>query len=68
MGIQLFHQGSKDATKDAVGSIIAAIDGVKNKEFKNAFCAVRPPGHHAEKEKARWVFAYTTMLLLEPII
>ena len=36
--------GSKDATKDAVGSIITAIDGVQNKEFKNAFCAVRPPG------------------------
>ncbi len=44
--------GSKDASKDAVGSIITAIDGVQNKEFKNAFCAVRPPGHHAEKEKA----------------
>ena len=36
--------GSKDATKDAVGSIITAIDGVQSKEFKNAFCAVRPPG------------------------
>ncbi len=44
--------GSKDASKDAVGSIITAINGVQNKEFKNAFCAVRPPGHHAEKEKA----------------
>ena len=44
--------GSKDATKDAVGSIISAIDGVEKKEFKNAFCCVRPPGHHAEKEKA----------------
>jgi len=39
--------GSKDATMDAVGSIIAAIDGVEEKQFKNAFCAVRPPGHHA---------------------
>ena len=37
---------------DAVGSIITAIDGVENKEFKNAFCPVRPPGHHAEKNKA----------------
>ncbi len=44
--------GSKDASKDAVGSIITAIDGVQNREFKNAFCAVRPPGHHAKKEKA----------------
>ena len=44
--------GSREAASDAVGSIITAIDGVQNKEFKNAFCAVRPPGHHAEKNKA----------------
>ncbi len=51
-GDTVISPGSKDASKDAVGSIITAIDGVQNKEFKNAFCAVRPPGHHAEKEKA----------------
>jgi len=51
-GDTIVSPGSKDATKDAVGSIITAIDGVQNKEFKNAFCAVRPPGHHAEKERA----------------
>ena len=53
--------GSKDATKDAVGSIITAIDGVQNKEFKNAFCAVRPPGHHAEKEKAMGFCIYNNV-------
>ena len=51
-GDTVISPGSKEATKDAVGSIITAIDGVQNNEFKNAFCAVRPPGHHAEKEKA----------------
>ncbi len=51
-GDTIVSPGSKDATKDAVSSIITAIDGVQNKEFRNAFCAVRPPGHHAEKEKA----------------
>ena len=51
-GDTIISPGSKDATKDAVGSIIVAIEGVQNKEFKNAFCAVRPPGHHAEKNKA----------------
>ena len=50
-GDTIVSPGSKDATKDAAGSIITAIDGVQNKEFKNAFCAVRPPGHHAEKDK-----------------
>ena len=51
-GDTIISPGSKDATKDAVGSIITAIDGVENKEFINAFCAVRPPGHHAEYDKA----------------
>ena len=47
----IISPGSKEATIDAVGSIITAIDGIQNNEFKNAFCAVRPPGHHAEKNK-----------------
>ena len=51
-GDTIISPGSKNATFDAVGSIIAAIDGVESKEFKNAFCPVRPPGHHAEKNKA----------------
>ena len=51
-GDTVVSPGSKEAIKDAVGSIITAIDGVQKKEFKNAFCAVRPPGHHAEKNKA----------------
>ena len=51
-GDTVVSPGSKDATIDAVGSNIVAIDGVQNNEFKNAFCAVRPPGHHAEKNKA----------------
>ena len=32
------------ATFDAVGSIIAAIDGVEKKEFTAAHCVTRPPG------------------------
>ncbi len=60
-GDTVVSPGSKDATKDAVGSIIAAIDGLQNKEFKNAFCAVRPPGHHAEKEKAMGFCIYNNV-------
>lgn len=36
----------------AAGSVISAVDMVMNKEVKAAFCNVRPPGHHAEREKA----------------
>ena len=60
-GDTIVSPGSKDASKDAVGSIITAIDGVQNKEFKNAFCAVRPPGHHAEKEKAMGFCIYNNV-------
>ena len=51
-GDTIISPGSKEATFDAAGSIIAAIDGIHNKEFKNAFCNVRPPGHHCNKNKA----------------
>tara|TARA_Y100001970_G_scaffold286729_1_gene409630 strand:+ start:2023 stop:2952 length:930 start_codon:yes stop_codon:yes gene_type:complete len=60
-GDTIISPGSRNATKDAVGSIIRAIDGVQNKEFKNAFCAVRPPGHHAEKDKAMGFCIYNNV-------
>ena len=60
-GDTVLSPGSKGATEDAVGSIITAIDGVLNKEFKNAFCAVRPPGHHAEKDKAMGFCIYNNV-------
>ena len=60
-GDTILSPGSKEATRDAVGSIIAAIDGVMKKDFKNAFCAVRPPGHHAEKQKAMGFCVYNNI-------
>ncbi|MDC3174067.1 histone deacetylase family protein [Candidatus Pelagibacter sp.] len=60
-GDTVVSPGSKKATQDAVGSIITAIDGVQKQEFKNAFCAVRPPGHHAEKDKAMGFCIYNNV-------
>ena len=51
-GDTIISPGSKNATFDAAASIITAIDGVQNKEYKNAFCNVRPPGHHCNQNKA----------------
>jgi acetoin utilization deacetylase AcuC-like enzyme len=36
----------------AVGGVMAAVDEVMSQKIKNAFCAIRPPGHHAEKDRA----------------
>ena len=35
----------------AAGGVMAAVDAVMGKKVKNAFCALRPPGHHAERDK-----------------
>ncbi len=44
--------GSGDAARRAAGAVCAAVDAVLGGEAKTAFCAVRPPGHHAEPEIA----------------
>ena len=36
----------------AAGAVVAAVDAVVANEADNAFCAVRPPGHHAEPDRA----------------
>jgi acetoin utilization deacetylase AcuC-like enzyme len=44
--------GSGEAALRAAGAVVAAVDAVMRGEAKNAFCAVRPPGHHAEAAQA----------------
>ena len=60
-GDTIVSPGSRQASSDAVASIITAIDSVQNKEFKNVFCPVRPPGHHAEKDKAMGFCIYNNV-------
>jgi acetoin utilization deacetylase AcuC-like enzyme len=35
----------------AVGGVLAGVDGVMQGRVKNVFCAIRPPGHHAEPNR-----------------
>ena len=44
--------GSLEAALHAVGAATAAVDMVFSGEADNAFCATRPPGHHAESRRA----------------
>ena len=40
------------AALHAAGAAVAATDAVIDRELDNAFCAVRPPGHHATRSQA----------------
>ncbi|MGH6947510.1 MAG: histone deacetylase family protein [Kiloniellales bacterium] len=48
----LMSPGTGAAALHAAGALCAAIDAVVGGEARNAFCAVRPPGHHAERSTA----------------
>jgi acetoin utilization deacetylase AcuC-like enzyme len=41
-----------DAVRRAAGAAVAATDAVLEGRYENAFCATRPPGHHAEPGRA----------------
>jgi acetoin utilization deacetylase AcuC-like enzyme/formylglycine-generating enzyme required for sulfatase activity len=43
---------SYEAALMAVGGVFSAIDAVMQKKVANAFCAVRPPGHHSVEDAA----------------
>jgi len=51
-GDTMLSPGSGEAALRAAGAVVAAVDAVMAGEGRNAFCAVRPPGHHAEPARA----------------
>ncbi|NOD32855.1 histone deacetylase family protein [Ruegeria atlantica] len=51
-GDTFLSSGSVDAAYRAAGAAVRAVDLVLSGEASNAFCAIRPPGHHAETETA----------------
>ena len=53
--------GTWEAVMRGVGGAVAATDAVMTGQHPNAFVAVRPPGHHAEKSTSRWASASSTM-------
>ncbi|HEY1735332.1 MAG TPA: histone deacetylase family protein [Methylovirgula sp.] len=45
----IMSPGTREAIRQAVGGGVAAVDAVMTGEADNAFVAMRPPGHHAER-------------------
>lgn len=43
---------SLKAARRAAGAVVAAVDHIISGEMDSAFCCVRPPGHHAESDRA----------------
>jgi len=57
-GVKQLSTGDTDVTADslaaaraAAGGVLNAVDSVMSGRLKNAFCAVRPPGHHATRNR-----------------
>ena len=48
----ILSRQSGEAALRSAGSVIAGVDAVATKQVRNVFCAVRPPGHHAEHDSA----------------
>ena len=51
-GDTVVSPASGEAALRAAGALVAAVDALVAGEATNAFCAVRPPGHHAEPARA----------------
>ena len=57
-GVRTLSTGDTDVTREslaaaraAAGGVLNAVDSVMTGRLKNAFCAVRPPGHHATRSR-----------------
>ncbi len=57
----LISPGSLQAARRAAGAVVLAVDLLMRGEQVNAFCCVRPPGHHAERSRAMGLCVYNNI-------
>jgi acetoin utilization deacetylase AcuC-like enzyme len=51
-GDTILSSGSGEAALRSAGAVCAAVDTIMAHKSKNSFCAIRPPGHHADRAQA----------------
>jgi acetoin utilization deacetylase AcuC-like enzyme len=62
-GDAMISPGSLTAARLAVGGILVACDAVLDGKARRSFCAVRPPGHHAEPERGMGFCLYSNVAI-----
>jgi acetoin utilization deacetylase AcuC-like enzyme len=62
-GDTLASPGSLEAAQFAAGGVLNAVDAVMAGKVKNAFCAVRPPGHHATPTRGMGFCIYNNVAI-----
>jgi acetoin utilization deacetylase AcuC-like enzyme len=58
----IVSMGTLEATVRAIGAALRAVDAVMDRDsgVANAFCQIRPPGHHAERDRAMGFCLFNT--------
>ncbi len=62
-GDTLTSPGTYEAAHFAVGGVLNAVDAVMANKVKNAFCAVRPPGHHSSRDRGMGFCVYNNVAI-----
>src|SRR5882724_2397470 len=56
--------GTFEIAQLSAGGCLAALDAVVNDDVRNAYCLVRPPGHHAERDRGRGFCIFANNVLV----
>jgi acetoin utilization deacetylase AcuC-like enzyme len=62
-GDTVITEGSLEAAQNAAGGVLNAVDAVMKKTIRNAFCATRPPGHHATPSRGMGFCIYNNVAI-----
>ena len=62
-GDTIMNSSTWNVSLRAAGAAITAVDAVMKGEVNNAFCAVRPPGHHAEPHRSMGFCVFNTIAI-----